>query len=66
MALYDFVCVDCGGSFELFVPGFIKDEEKRCPDCGSRAVRQKYSSFLSGGSASSSSNCTPRGSSGFR
>jgi putative FmdB family regulatory protein len=66
MALYDFVCMDCGSTFELFVQGFIADDEKRCPGCGSRAVRQKFSSFLSRGSSSSSSGCEPRAGSAFR
>lgn len=66
MALYDFVCTDCGGTFELFVQGFIKDDEKRCPECGSSAVRQKFTSFLRAGSASSSSACGPSAGSAFR
>jgi putative FmdB family regulatory protein len=65
MALYDFVCLDCGKSFELFVQGFIKEEQKHCPSCGSVAVRQKFSSFLSTG-ASSDSACVPRPGSAFR
>jgi len=66
MALYDFVCLDCGDTFELYVQGFIKDDEKRCPECGSRAVRQKFTSFLRTGSASSGSTCAPNPSSAFR
>lgn len=65
MALYDFECSDCGESFELFVQGFIKDEDKRCPTCGSTAVRQKFTSFLRTAAATSSS-CAPRAGSGFR
>jgi putative FmdB family regulatory protein len=55
VALYDFVCADCGHSFEVFSIGFIKTEQQQCPQCGSRNVQQKFSSFLSGGSRSSSS-----------
>jgi putative FmdB family regulatory protein len=66
MALYDFVCLDCGNSFELFVQGVIKDDDRHCPDCGSVALRQKFSGFLRSGSTSSGSNCTPRGGSAFR
>ncbi len=65
MASYDFVCMDCGDSFELFVHGFIKDEQKRCPACGSASVRQKFSSFLSRASSSPASSCTPRPGSAF-
>jgi putative FmdB family regulatory protein len=66
MALYDFVCMDCGSTFEVFVQGFIKDDDKRCPECGSHAVRQKFTSFLRAGSASSDSGCAPSPSSAFR
>ncbi len=66
MALYDFVCLECGHPFELFVQGFIKDDDKRCPQCGSSAVRQKFAAFVHGRSVASGSNCAPGGSSGFR
>ena len=66
MALYDFVCMDCGHPFELFVQGLIKDDDKRCSECGSGAVRQKFTAFLRGGSAGSSSNFAPGGGSTFR
>jgi putative FmdB family regulatory protein len=66
MALYDFVCMDCGRTFELFVQGFIKDDQKRCPECGSHAVRQKFTSFLRSSSGSSNSTCGPSPGSAFR
>ncbi len=64
MASYDFVCEDCDERFEVFVQGFLHEEHKRCPKCGSTNVRQKFSSFLSnlGGSGSS---CSSGGSSRF-
>ena len=64
MALYDFVCTECDHSFEVFSVGFIKAEQQECPQCGSRNVRQKFSSFLRRGSGSSfSSDCgAPAGS----
>jgi putative FmdB family regulatory protein len=68
MAQYDFVCNECGEAFDVFCTGFIKDEQKKCPKCGSHAVRQKFSSFLRNGSASSSSEssgCGAPRSSGF-
>lgn len=46
MAFYDFVCDDCGQAFEVFAIGFIKPEQRACPECGSQEVRQKFSSFL--------------------
>jgi len=61
MAQYDFVCNECGSTFEVFVTGFIRDEHKVCPECESTSVRQKFSSFLRNGSASAGS-CAPRNS----
>ena len=59
MALHDFVCADCDHGFEVFSVGFIKAEQQECPQCGSRNVRQKFSSFLTGGSGSgTSSGCS--------
>ena len=56
MATYDLVCLECGRDFEVFVPGFIKDEDRQCPACGSFKTRQKYSAFLTNASNSSSSD----------
>jgi putative FmdB family regulatory protein len=53
MSQYEFSCRECEGDFEVFSTGFIKDEQKRCPECGSADVRQKFTSFLRGGSSSS-------------
>ncbi len=50
MAFYDFRCEQCGEEFEVFSTGFIKDDQKVCPACGSEQVEQKFSSFLSTGS----------------
>jgi putative FmdB family regulatory protein len=65
MSTYDLVCGACGHEFEVFVQGFIKDEEKVCPDCGSGDVRQKFSSFLSGLGGRSCGDAAPARSSGF-
>lgn len=54
MALYDFVCRECGHPFEVFSRGFIREEQKVCPKCESTDVRQKFTSFLRNGPASSS------------
>lgn len=64
MASYDLVCEDCGSEFEVFRQGFLKDEDKVCPDCGSVEVRQKFSSFLRSIGGSSGGGCSvPSGSS---
>ena len=47
MASYDLTCDMCGHSFEVFRQGFLKDEDRVCPECGSEEVRQKFTSFLS-------------------
>lgn len=63
MASYDLVCDACGSEFEIFRQGFLKDEDKACPDCGSTDVRQKFSSFLSNLGGGSSGGCAvPSGS----
>lgn len=46
MAQYDFTCRSCDQTFEVFSTGFINDEQRHCPHCGSRDVQQRYSSFL--------------------
>jgi len=74
MASYDLRCRSCGKDFEVFVLGFLKDEAKVCPDCGSREVEQRITGFggvtglvsgacLDTGRCAPSSSCSPR--SGF-
>jgi putative FmdB family regulatory protein len=64
MASYDLVCDECGHSFEVFRQGFLKDEDRVCPDCGSEDVRQKFTSFLKNIGGSSGGGCAaPAGSS---
>jgi putative FmdB family regulatory protein len=73
MSTYDLSCRSCGKEFEVFVRGFLKDEDKVCPDCGGREVQQRFTGFggVTGlGSAGQScfSDCKPSGcatSSGF-
>lgn len=66
MAIYDLKCEDCGHDFEKFVPGFLKDDDKQCPECDSRNVIQKFNSFSIGcSSAAGGGSCTPPPSGGF-
>ena len=73
MASYDLKCCSCGKDFEVFVLGFLKDDAKVCPDCGSREVEQKFTGFggftgLGAAGQSCFSDCKPGGcaaSSGF-
>lgn len=48
MASYDLRCCSCGSDFELFVQGFLKDENRVCPECGSSEVEQRFTGFLHG------------------
>ncbi|NLE09898.1 MAG: zinc ribbon domain-containing protein [Actinobacteria bacterium] len=45
MASYDLTCRSCGKDFEVFVLGFLKEEAKVCPDCGSTDVEQRFTKF---------------------
>ncbi|HTX68384.1 MAG TPA: zinc ribbon domain-containing protein [Thermoleophilia bacterium] len=62
MASYDLVCDACGHDFEVFRQGFLKDEDRVCPECGSTDVRQKFSGFLSSIGGSSGGCAAPGGS----
>jgi putative FmdB family regulatory protein len=64
MATYDLVCEACGHDFEVFRQGFLKDEDRVCPQCDSTDVRQKFSSFLKniGGGSSGGGCAVPSGS----
>lgn len=68
MAEYDLTCNDCGSAFEVFSMGFLKDDQKKCPECGSTNVQQKITSFMCGGTSSQSGaprDCPARAGSGF-
>ena len=48
MASYDLKCGGCGREFEVFVQGFLKDDHRVCPDCGSTQVEQRFTGFMMG------------------
>ncbi len=55
------ICDECDHAFEVYRQGFLRDEDKVCPACGSTDVRQSVTGFLTHfGSSSGSSNCGPR------
>lgn len=60
MASYDLVCESCGTAFEVFRQGFLSEDDRVCPSCGSTEVQQKFTGFLSGigGSYSSGGGCS--------
>ncbi len=68
MPLYEFHCAKCDVEFEELVMTSRPEAlaEVTCPVCGSHKVNKKVSTFASNvrgaSTASSSSNCAPRGS----
>ena len=63
MASYDLICEKCDHLFEVYRQGFLKDEDRVCPECGSTDVRQKFSSFLKNlGGSTGGGSCAPSGS----
>jgi putative FmdB family regulatory protein len=46
MASFDLVCNECGHEFEIYVQGFLRDDDRVCPKCDATDVRQKFSGFL--------------------
>lgn len=63
MAIYDLKCDECGHQFEKFVTGFLRDDDKKCPECGSNDISQKFTSFFGGSSGDGCGCSTPPGSS---
>lgn len=61
MSTYDMVCSECSHSFQVYHPGFLRDEDKVCPECGSTQTQQTFSSFLRHfGTSAGNSNCGPK------
>jgi DNA-directed RNA polymerase subunit RPC12/RpoP len=51
MAVYEFLCIDCGETFELDSTKPIEGTGVRCANCGSAHVRQTFASYLRGAKA---------------
>jgi rRNA maturation endonuclease Nob1 len=62
MAEVDLVCRDCKHAFRVVTrtSGGVKERQKQCPACGSRAVRQTMASYLRNGPLSSPDCGAPR------
>ncbi len=54
MPLYEFVCEECGGAFELLVGFSQADQPQVCPKCKGRQTHRKVSTFAMGGGATRS------------
>lgn len=46
MPTYDLACESCDTHFEAFRQGFLRDEDRVCPDCGSHEVKQLMTGFV--------------------
>lgn len=49
MPLYDYLCRDCGNTFEKLRSMKDADEGVECPECHSAKVERLLSTFSSGG-----------------
>ena len=52
MAIVDLKCVACDHTFQLVTRGAVKEKQKCCPSCGSKEIRQSFSSYLRNGALS--------------
>jgi len=43
---YDLACVSCEHEFEAFRQGFLRDEDRVCPECGAQEARQLFTGFV--------------------
>ena len=46
MPTYDLTCASCDTQFERLRQGFLRDEDRVCPDCGSHEVAQRFTGFV--------------------
>ena len=46
MPSYDLACTACDHRFEAFRQGFLRDEDRMCPECGAAEARQLFTGFV--------------------
>ena len=46
MPSYDLACTACDHRFEAFRQGFLRDEDRVCPECGAVEARQLFTGFV--------------------
>jgi putative FmdB family regulatory protein len=46
MPSYDLACTECDHAFEAFRQGFLRDEDRVCPECGAADARQLFTGFV--------------------
>ena len=66
MPIFEFICVNCGTSFEHLVRNAAVQEAIVCPRCESSTVNKKFSTFgvkgvSVGSSVASGDNCSTGG-----
>ena len=66
MPIFEFVCLDCGDSFDRLLRSSFAISEINCPACESQEVKKKLSLFSSNigsgmGTATAAANCAPGG-----
>lgn len=61
MPLFEFACPDCGKDFEELVGSSDGVERIRCPDCDSRKVVRKFSTFSARSAVKQKSSPLPMG-----
>lgn len=55
MPIYEYECKACGKSFEILVFG---NKEVHCPECGSKDITKKFSTFAMKGVQKGNSGCS--------
>lgn len=66
MPIFEFVCLDCGDSFDKLVKSSYAITDINCPSCDSQDIKKKlslFSSKISGGAqaVTAASSCAPSG-----
>ncbi len=56
MPLYDYLCRECGNTFEQLKSMKDADRDLECPTCHSAKVERQLSTFSSGGGCGTPSN----------
>ena len=55
MPLYEYICRDCGKTFEMLRRMKDADEPTECPNCGSDTIERQFSTFAAGACGSAGS-----------
>lgn len=64
MPTYDLACEACDHRFEAFRQGFLRDEDRTCPACGTALARQLLTGFVTARPTKGSGSITVTGGGG--